>query len=132
MALAPIRFWRDVRLGPDASLGQWTSVSEDPWRDREWLRSGWGSAVLLAWKMVTLDSRLSCAVHNAEAAAKKLWHTHYLEAYFERDAKRRRLGIPAPAPYRMPATSSSASFRPPRPDPIDIGTESEHEALGTP
>ena len=91
MALAPIRLWRDVRLGPHAHLAPWTSGSEDPWRDREWLRSGWGSAVLLAWKMVTLDSRLSCAVHNAEAAAKKLRHTHYLEAYVEVDAKRRRL-----------------------------------------
>ena len=78
-------------------------------------------------EIVTLDTRVSLALHNAVAAAQKLRRKNYLDAYFEVQAKRRRESIPAP-----PAQSSSASSRTSRTDPIDIDTESEHEVLGRP
>ena len=140
-----IEFWHGTRLNPSASLGQWTSASEDPWRDSHWLRSGFGNAVLIAWRMVVLDSKLLCAVLNAETAAEKLRHTDYMEAHHWGVAKRRRLGTPH-IHHTTPATSSSASFRPPSPDSVDIAgshcisvwqsitasPESEQEAFGTP
>jgi hypothetical protein len=90
-----LEFWHGTRLGPSASLGQWTSASEDPWRDSHWLKSGFGNAVLIAWRMVVLDSKLLCAVVNAETAAEKLRHTDHMEAHHWGVAKRRRLGWPA-------------------------------------
>ena len=87
--------------------------------------------MLIAWRMVVMDQKLLCAVHNAKTAAEKLRHTDYMEAHHWGVAKRRRFGTPH-IHHTTPATSASAPFRPPRPDTVDITTESEHEAFGTP
>ena len=83
-------FWPGTRLGPSTSLGLWTSASEDPWRDQHWLHSGFGLAVLSAWRMVVMEQKYSCAIYNARTAAEKLRQTDRMEARHWGATKKRR------------------------------------------
>ena len=83
-------FWHGTRLGPSTSLGRWASESEDPWRDYHWLHSGYGVAVLSAWRMLVMEQKYSCAIYNARTAAEKLRQADRMEAHHWGTIKKRR------------------------------------------
>ena len=131
MPLAPLRFWHGTAhghglIGPSTNLGLWHAASDEPKVDMRWLKSGWGHAVLHAWKLEVVNAKLLLAVHNAEVFAETLKYSYNNEAYFTREFKRRRAGLPPWTPTVVRAPGQAALRERGEAGP-DIGTESEPE-----